>query len=251
MAQQIIQNMNSPPTLFYEFKKSTLTNGKITDQSVLGIAVSLRKAETARKFFKDYKIQHSEINPLDASVTEETRRGYAVFHLNPENLPPQIMSSLSKQFGSPIAKDLSPDSPYFQKLRESPPLPNKASLLLQKFYGIQDTENAIATSEPQKTLQQSADNSPLIPAWEKTLIAAAVQAATDNNYSPRTPFIQNTLLATYCKKTESLTVILARDNSRIYSRELGKNAAIINLSEEQKQFLESYKITAKNQERQL
>ncbi|MCC3496759.1 MULTISPECIES: hypothetical protein [unclassified Microcoleus] len=251
VAQQIIQNMNSPPTLFYEFKKPTLINGKITEQSVLGIAVSLRKSETARKFFKDYKIQHSEINPLDASVTEETRRGYAVFHLNPENLLPQIMSSLSKQFGSPIAKDLSTDSPYFQKLRESPPLPNRASLLLYKFYGIKDTENDLATSEPQKMLQQSTDNSPLIPAWEKNLIAAAVQAATDNNYSPRTPFIQNTLLATYCKETESLTVIRARDNSTIYSRELGKNAAIINLSEEQKQFLESYKITAKNQEKQL
>ncbi|WP_293351608.1 MULTISPECIES: hypothetical protein [unclassified Microcoleus] len=247
VAQQIIENMNSPPTIFYEVKKPTLVAGKITDQSVLGISVSLRKAETARKFFKDYKIQHSEINRLDASVTEETRRGYAVFHLNPENLPPKIMSSLSKQFGSPIAKDLSPDSPYFQKLRESPPLPNRASLLLQKFYGIQDTENAIATSEPQKMLQQSADNSPLIPAWEKNLIAAAVQAATDNNYSPRTPFIQNTLLVTYCKETETITVIRARDNSTIYSRELGKNAAIINLSEEQKQFLESYKITAKKE----
>jgi hypothetical protein len=247
VAQQIIENMNSPPTLFYEFKKPTLINGKITDKSVLGITVSLRKAETARKFFKDYKIQHSEINPLDASVTEETRRGYAVFHLNPENIPPKIMSSLSKQFGSPIAKDLSLDSPYFQKLRESPPLPNRASLLLQKFYGIQDTENAIANSEAQKTPQQTPDNSPLIPIWEKKLIAAAVQAATDNNYSPRTPFIQNTLLATYCKETETLTVIRARDNSTIYSRELGKNAAIINLSEEQKQFLESYKITAKKE----
>jgi hypothetical protein len=253
LARQVIENMNSPPTIFYEFQKTSLIDGKITDQSMLGIAVSLRKTETARKFFEDYKIQHSEINPLDASVTEETRRGYAVFHLNPENLPPKIMSSLSKQFGSPIAKDLSPDSPYFQKLRESPPLPTGASLLLHKFYGIKDkdTENAIATSEPQKTLQQSADNSPLIPAWEKNLIAVAVQAATDNNYSPRTPFIQNTLLATYCKETESITIIRARDNSTIYSRELGKNAAIINLSEEQKQFLESYKITAKNQERQL
>ncbi|MEG3861254.1 hypothetical protein [Microcoleus sp. herbarium12] len=253
VARQVIENMNSPPTIFYEFQKTSLIDGKITDQSMLGIAVSLRKTETARNFFEDYKIQHSEINPLDASVTEETRRGYAVFHLNPENLPPKIMSSLSKQFGSPIAKDLSPDSPYFQKLRESPPLPTGASLLLHKFYGIKDkdTENAIATSDPQKTLQQSADNSPLIPAWEKNLIAVAVQAATDNNYSPRTPFIQNTLLATYCKENESLTIIRARDNSTIYSRELGKNAAIINLSEEQKQFLESYKITAKNQERQL
>ncbi|MCC3575660.1 MAG: hypothetical protein JGK30_14610 [Microcoleus sp. PH2017_40_RAT_O_B] len=247
VAQQIIENMNSPSTIFYEFKKPTLINKKITDQSVLGITVSLRKAETARNFFKYYKIQHSEINPLDASVTEETRRGYAVFHLNPENIPPKIMSSLSKQFGSPIAKDLSTDSPYFQKLRESPPLPNRASLLLYKFYGIKDTENDLATSEPQKMLQQSTDNSPLIPAREKNLIAAAVQAATDNNYSPRTPFIQNTLLATYCKETESLTVIRARDNSTIYSRELGKNAAIINLSEEQKQFLESYKITAKKE----
>lgn len=247
VAKQIIENMNSPPTIFYEFKKPTVINKKITYQSVLGIAVSLRKAETARKFFKDYKIQHSEINPLDASVAEETRRGYAVFHLNPENLPPKIMSSLSKQFGSPIAKDLSPDSPYFQKLRESPPLPNRASLLLQKFYGIQDTENDLATSDPQKTLQQNVDNSPLIPAWEKKLIAVAVQAATENNYSPRTPFIRNTLLVTYCKETETLTVIRARDNSTIYSRELGKNAAIINLSEEQKQFLESYKITAKKE----
>jgi hypothetical protein len=82
-----------------------------------------------------------------------------------------------------------------------------------------------------------------MPDWEKNLIAAALRAAADNNYSPNTPFMQNTLLATYCPKSETITVIRARDNSTIYSRDLGKNAAAtICLSGEQKQFLQSYKL---------
>jgi hypothetical protein len=266
-ARQVVASMNSPPSLFYEFKKPTLSDGKITDKSGLGISVSLRKAEAARQFFSNCKIEHSEINPLDAFVAEETRRGYAVFHLDPDSLPSKIMSSLVKQFGEPLAKDLSGSSPYFQKLRESPPLPARAVFLLEKFYGMKNAgssiapehsiapessiaptetiaapESSIALGEAPKTQQQSRDNSPM-PDWEKNLIAAAVRAATDNNYSPKTPFLQNTLLATYCPESETITVIRARDNSTIYSRDLGKNAAAtICLSREQKQFLQSYKL---------
>ncbi|MCC3595843.1 MAG: hypothetical protein EAZ94_23975 [Oscillatoriales cyanobacterium] len=246
--RQVVAIVNSPPTLFYEFDKPAMSDGKITAALGLGVAVSLRKAETARKFFESCQIEYKEIDPLDAFVAEETRRGYAVFHFSPDSLPPKIMSSLVKQFGEPLAKDLSGGSPYFQKLRESPPLPERAILLLQKFYGMKKAESSIApessivSEELQTIRQQNRNNSPM-PAWEKNLIAAAVRAASDNNYSPRTPFMQNTLLATYCPESKTVTVVRSRDNSTIYSRELGKDAAAtIDLSREQKQFLESYKL---------
>ncbi|MGL5061096.1 MAG: hypothetical protein ACRC62_14075, partial [Microcoleus sp.] len=276
-ARQVVANMNSPPTLFYEFDKPALSDGKISGGLGLGVAVSLRKAKTARKFFESSQIEYKEIDPSDAFVVEETRRGYAVFHLVPDKLPPKIMSSLVNQFGAPLAKDLSGGSPYFQKLRESPPLPARAVFLLEKFYGMKNagssiasehsispansiaptettppieiiasTESSIAAGEPQKTRQQSRDISPM-PDWEKNLIAAAVRAAADNNYIPKTPFIQNTLLATYSQETETITVIRARDNSLIYSRTKGDDAATINLSQEQKQFLSSYKMPVKNE----
>jgi hypothetical protein len=54
------------------------------------------------------------------------------------------MSSLVKQFGEPLNKDLSGGSPYFQKLRESPPLPARAVFLLEKFYGMKNTGSSIA-----------------------------------------------------------------------------------------------------------
>jgi hypothetical protein len=284
-ARQVVAIVNSPPTLFYEFKKPTLSGGKITDKSGLGVAVSLRKAEAARQFFSNCKIEHYEVNPLDAFVAEETRRGYAVFHLESDSLPPKIMSSLVKQFGEPLAKDLSGGSPYFQKLRESPPLPPRAVFLLEKFYGIKNagssidltessivpessiapTENSIVpknssalenssapessiiSEKPQTIQQQNRNNSPM-PDWEKNLIAAAVRAASDNNYSPKTSFMQNTLLATYCPESETITVIRARDNFTIYSRDLGEKApTTICLSGEQKQFLESYKLPAQKE----
>ncbi|NJR24166.1 MAG: hypothetical protein HC786_19385 [Richelia sp. CSU_2_1] len=142
-ARQVVSSMNSPPTLFYEFNKPALSEGKITTKMELGIAVSLRKAETARQFFEGCQIEYKEINPDDAFVAEETRRGYAVFHFSPERLPLKIMSSLVKQFGEPLAKDLSGGSPYFQKLRESPPLPARAVFLLEKFYGMKNAGGSI------------------------------------------------------------------------------------------------------------